>query len=363
MRSRIFALLLTVLIGATAPFFALPALADYCFCDIKITSADKANPCNGKSGNVASVTGLDQCTKECTGRGLSVTGGKTYSDFNSEDTPCDWQMTATGQVCLGPNGSQTSNKCKAAKADWNSSGAGQAAADNAFNLQRGSPISFPSALGTATPQEVIGRIIKALLGIVGSLAFVMFLYGGIRWMLARGNADEITLAKRTIVWAVLGLVIIFSAYAVTSSLINNLSGQQAKTDATNQAAAAAAAQKEAAAQAAKDAELNRLIDKSTSGKTPDQVNKDLLNSLQPTGGTAPKTPSPAQSALLRGDQRPGYVCNSVDDCTTASTSCVNSICLETGKTVCDYKHTPGSDCTSNCMCLSGSCDTNALLCR
>jgi len=43
-----------------------------------------------------------------------------------------------------------------------------------------------------TPQTLIGKVINAVLGIVGSLALLMFIYGGFTWMLAGGNQEAVT---------------------------------------------------------------------------------------------------------------------------------------------------------------------------
>ena len=65
-----------------------------------------------------------------------------------------------------------------------------------------------------TPQTFIGGVIRAILGIVGSLALALFIYGGFLWMTAAGNAEQVAKGKNTLLWATLGLIIIFSSYAL-----------------------------------------------------------------------------------------------------------------------------------------------------
>lgn len=69
---------------------------------------------------------------------------------------------------------------------------------------------------------LIGRIIKAILGIVGSLALVMFIYGGFTWMLAAGNNEKVKKGKDILVWAAIGLVVIFSSYALVRFVITSI---------------------------------------------------------------------------------------------------------------------------------------------
>lgn len=73
-----------------------------------------------------------------------------------------------------------------------------------------------------SPQVLIGRIIKSALGITGSLALIIMIYAGIRWMTARGKADEVQKAQDTIFWAVLGLAVIFASYAIVNFIITNV---------------------------------------------------------------------------------------------------------------------------------------------
>ena len=65
-----------------------------------------------------------------------------------------------------------------------------------------------------TPQTFIGGIIRAILGIVGSLALVMFIYGGFIWMTAAGNAEQVARGRNILVWATIGLIVIFTSYAL-----------------------------------------------------------------------------------------------------------------------------------------------------
>lgn len=73
-----------------------------------------------------------------------------------------------------------------------------------------------------TPQQLIGKVINAALGVVGSLALIMFIYGGFTWMLAAGNAEAVTKGKNILIWATIGLIVIFSAYALVKFVISGI---------------------------------------------------------------------------------------------------------------------------------------------
>jgi len=85
-----------------------------------------------------------------------------------------------------------------------------------------SVISLPLPLSNISVSGVVGRIINTLIGVVGAIALLMFVWGGAQWMLAAGNTEQVAKAKKTIVWSVLGLLAIFSSYAILSLVINAL---------------------------------------------------------------------------------------------------------------------------------------------
>ena len=74
-------------------------------------------------------------------------------------------------------------------------------------------------LGGASIPELIGRVIKAALGLSGSVALLMFIYGGFRWLTSGGSTKGIEAGKKTITWAVIGLVTIFAAYLAVDLII------------------------------------------------------------------------------------------------------------------------------------------------
>lgn len=62
----------------------------------------------------------------------------------------------------------------------------------------------------------IGRIVGVGLSFVGVLFLLLMIYGGITWMMARGNDADVRKAKDLITAAVIGLVIVLAAYAITA---------------------------------------------------------------------------------------------------------------------------------------------------
>lgn len=61
---------------------------------------------------------------------------------------------------------------------------------------------------------VVGLILKGVLGLTGTIALIIFIYGGFQWLFARGEPGEVKKGMDTMIWAGLGLVVIFGSYAV-----------------------------------------------------------------------------------------------------------------------------------------------------
>ena len=76
--------------------------------------------------------------------------------------------------------------------------------------------------GVDNPQQLIGKVIVAALGIVGSIALLMFIYGGFVWMMAAGNQEMVTRGRNILMWAAIGLIIIFSSYALVKFVFQGI---------------------------------------------------------------------------------------------------------------------------------------------
>ena len=93
----------------------------------------------------------------------------------------------------------------------------------AYAADSASTVALKNPLGDITDiRLIIARVISAALSLVGSFALLMFVYGGVFWLTSRGETKAIQKGKDTITWAVLGLVIIFSAYVIVNTIISGL---------------------------------------------------------------------------------------------------------------------------------------------
>lgn len=96
---------------------------------------------------------------------------------------------------------------------------------NAATQNSGGTVNLSNPLGTtATPQALIGKVISAILGLVGSIALIMFIYGGFLWMTSAGNDKKISQGRDILLWSTIGLVVIFSSYALVKFVLSDFLG-------------------------------------------------------------------------------------------------------------------------------------------
>lgn len=61
-----------------------------------------------------------------------------------------------------------------------------------------------------------GVIIGVILSFVGVIFLVLMIYAGLMWMTAQGNQERVNKSKDLMINAVIGLIIVMAAYAITS---------------------------------------------------------------------------------------------------------------------------------------------------
>lgn len=69
-------------------------------------------------------------------------------------------------------------------------------------------------LGTTNIQSLVGTAIRSVMGIVGALALFMFIDGAFTYMKAAGRPDAIQQGTRTMLFAVIGLFVLFASYGI-----------------------------------------------------------------------------------------------------------------------------------------------------
>lgn len=66
------------------------------------------------------------------------------------------------------------------------------------------------------------QIAQIILGLVGSLSLLAFVYGGIMFIISGGSSERVTKAKQILTGAIIGLVIVFTSYAIITFVFTAL---------------------------------------------------------------------------------------------------------------------------------------------
>jgi hypothetical protein len=84
------------------------------------------------------------------------------------------------------------------------------------------PTGSTSSVCAAKDETVntpVQTLISTLLMAIGIISVIMIIIGGIRYTLSNGDSSQITSAKNTILYAVIGLVVALLAYAIVNFVV------------------------------------------------------------------------------------------------------------------------------------------------
>lgn len=79
-----------------------------------------------------------------------------------------------------------------------------------------------------SPEGIIQPIVAAVLSLVGILFLGLAIFGGIQWMTARGNEQQIEKARSILTNAIIGLIVVAGAYALSYFILRSIASQSFK---------------------------------------------------------------------------------------------------------------------------------------
>lgn len=95
----------------------------------------------------------------------------------------------------------------------------------AFTLSIGEGANSARGIDQATTlfgsAGIFTTVTNVLLFIVGAISVIMIVIGGLRYVLSGGNSANVTAAKNTILYAIVGLVVSMLAYALINFVISS----------------------------------------------------------------------------------------------------------------------------------------------
>lgn len=74
-------------------------------------------------------------------------------------------------------------------------------------------------------KETIVKVINWALGFLALIAVIFVIVGGFRIMMAGGNEENVTKGRKTIIYAIIGLVVVFFARVIVGLVTSNLGNQ------------------------------------------------------------------------------------------------------------------------------------------
>ena len=80
------------------------------------------------------------------------------------------------------------------------------------------PVTFSNPINATTFEELIVSIINWLLAIIGSIVLLFIIIGGIMYMTAAGNEEQIKRAKRILFYTILGFAVILISYSLIQEI-------------------------------------------------------------------------------------------------------------------------------------------------
>lgn len=85
-----------------------------------------------------------------------------------------------------------------------------------------------SAQGNGQASDLFGEtgifrtVTNILLFLVGAISVIMLIIGGIRYVISGGDQSAVTAAKNTILYAIVGIVVAFLAFAAVNFVVSSL---------------------------------------------------------------------------------------------------------------------------------------------
>lgn len=111
-----------------------------------------------------------------------------------------------------------------------------AASDNGLGLKKGvtsakgndqvSCLFGSEKEGCTEGTGIFQTIVNVILFIIGAVAVIMIVVGGVRYTVSNGDSNAVQGAKNTIMYAIVGLVVAIIAYALVNFVVVNIGANQ-----------------------------------------------------------------------------------------------------------------------------------------
>ncbi|MFA7245054.1 MAG: pilin [Candidatus Magasanikbacteria bacterium] len=146
-------------------------------------------------------------------------------NLNKVEAASEWCLTPENNCVLGAGGpcpGQTFATQGACEEVQKNKTTGTTKTTVVNDVKSYTEVKLENPIGTTNITQIFGNLIKVALGIMGSLAMLVLVYGGTLWLTSAGNADKVKQGTSAMLWAVIGIVVIFASYAIISLVLEGI---------------------------------------------------------------------------------------------------------------------------------------------
>ncbi len=89
----------------------------------------------------------------------------------------------------------------------------------------GNSYAVGTGLGEEDPRNILTNLVNLFFTFLGILSVIIIMYAGFLWMTSNGREDRVEKAKKTLIGAIIGLILILASWAIVSFVLNVIGGQ------------------------------------------------------------------------------------------------------------------------------------------
>jgi hypothetical protein len=133
-----------------------------------------------------------------------------------------WQMSSNSAASSAQNTNNAAQNARATNLDdkYDCRKGAKCPATSVCDQKTGFCVyPVPNFLFTNDPNIVVGRVIKYIIGLSGTLAMIMFMFGGFQWITSAGKPENIKKGQNYMLWSAIGLIFTLTAYIFVNFLL------------------------------------------------------------------------------------------------------------------------------------------------
>lgn len=199
-----------------------------------------------------------------------VNTSPVYADAQTQTQTQTHQLIRSEQQTSGQGSNSGNNKSSGGCSVTSAMDNGLSASQNCTQ-GKNVPTDF---LDNNGKKGIINKVINIMLFIVGVLAVIMIIYGGILYTTAHGDKNQIEKAKSTLIYSIVGLIVAIIAYALVNWVTSLFTGSQNQSNSNTPPAS-----------------TQNVNTSSQVNNTPVDINSTPASSSGPSTSSTPSTPN------------------------------------------------------------------------